>query len=1200
VRLREVFRYELGYRLRAGATWAYAGILFALAFFFMAGPGSDGAGFANAPDRVADFTAIAGTFGMLVTAALFGDAAVRDVQAGMDPLVFTTPVTRGQYLGGRFLAAFAANALVAVAIPLGLLAYAHTLPDAGEVGPFRAAAYVQPYLLLLLPNVAVVGAILFAVAARARQIVPVYLAAVAIFIATLVGLNHREQIAHPALRMLADPLGMGTMRDATALWTLAERNTRLVALPETLLWNRLLWLAIGAAVLLVLLRAFRFAHPDGGSTGRRRRPGEETVPEPRRDVPLSVPRVAGAFGARTTLRQTLAVGRQAFAETVSGRTFAAVLLGTVVLSVLMSWDVGESVFDTSTWPVTFLVAETALSERIVPVLYVVLVVFAGELVWKDRELGVAEIADAAPVPEGVALLGRYGALVALLATLQAGLMAGGMLVQALQGYVRFEPLLYVRILFGLNLSDLALLAALAMALHVAVNHRYVGHFLALIACVGTVVAPLFGLRHNLLVYAGDPGWTYSDMNGFGPFVGPVVWFRLYWAAWALLLGVAATLLWVRGREPGVRGRLRTARGRMRGGVVRAAGVAVALIGSLGGFLYYNTNVLNDYASPAEAGRAQAEYERRYGRFRDAPQPTVVAADLRVELHPDQGAADLRGSYRLENRTGAPLDAVHVVLDADLEARALSLDRPSRPALTDGARGFRIFRLDRPLAPGDSVRLAFDLSFRPRGFPNEGARTEVVRAGANLDRRWLPFIGYQPVFELEGQAQRARFGLPPRPPLPGPDDARAMRRRSPIRNEDRVAVEMVIGTAEDQTALTPGTLRRTWTEGGRRWFHYASEAPISFGGPVFSGRYAVREDRWGDVALRVHHHPAHTENLDRTVRGMKASLAYYTRSFGPYPDRQLRIVELPRYGGFGVAHPHTVTFTEDYFLACVRPGELDQPFYGTAHEVAHQWWGGMVRGAAVRGHGFLSESLANYSALMVTERTYGPAAARRIYDFQMQRYLAGRARQSREVPLLEVEDQPYIAYRKGAVALYTLRERIGEERVSAALRRYVARYRDAGPPYPTSRDLFAELVGVTPAGDRQLLTDWFETVTLWDVRTTRATVSPLSDGRYEVTTEVVGRKMRADRDGNETEVPMDDLVEIGVFAAGEGDSLGAPLHLRRHRIRGGAQTIRVVVPRMPARAGIDPHRKLIDRRRDDNLADVEGGASAPPRARRSSN
>lgn len=319
--------------------------------------------------------------------------------------------------------------------------------------------------------------------------------------------------------------------------------------------------------------------------------------------------------------------------------------------------------------------------------------------------------------------------------------------------------------------------------------------------------------------------------------------------------------------------------------------------------------------------------------------------------------------------------------------------------------------------------------------------------------------------------------------------------------------------------------------------------------------------------------------------MKASLAYFTEQFGPYPYSDLRIVEIPRYGGFGSAHPHTIAFTEDVFFSRVREDEVDQPFYGTAHEVAHTWWGGMVRGSPVRGAAFLSESLANYSAMLVTEKTYGPEAGRRVYGFQMERYLRGRATQSREVPMLEVEDQPYIAYRKGALALYTLRDHIGEEAVNAALRRYFEKYADAGPPYPTSLDLYAELRAVTPDSLQSLLTDWFETITLWDVSTERAVAEPTGTGGYAVTLEVVARKMRADRDGDETEVPMDDLVEIGVFAPGAGDGLGEPLHLQRHRIRSGAQTIRVTVPREPARAGIDPYRKLIDRERGDNVVGV---------------
>jgi hypothetical protein len=89
----------------------------------------------------------------------------------------------------------------------------------------------------------------------------------------------------------------------------------------------------------------------------------------------------------------------------------------------------------------------------------------------------------------------------------------------------------------------------------------------------------------------------------------------------------------------------------------------------------------------------------------------------------------------------------------------------------------------------------------------------------------------------------------------------------------------------------------------------------------------------------------------------------------------------------------------------------------------------------------------------------------------------------------------------------------------------------------------------------------------------------------VTLDVIAQKGRADSIGRMTEVPMNDLVEIGVFAPGKGEELGEPLYLRSHRMKSGKQTIRIIVPREPARAGIDPYRKLIDREPADNVFSV---------------
>lgn len=1180
MRFREAFRFEFEHLVRSPSTWVYGFLLCLVSGWFLVVT-HEGNVIFNSPFRLTWMGASAGMFGLLVSAGLFGSVGVRDARAGLEPLLYTTPLRRLEYLGSRYLAPLAVNALLLIVIPMGQLAatllFRRFFPE--QVAPLSPAAYLRAFPLFLIPGLLFSTGILFAVAMWSRSVIPVYLAAFALFVSGIVAGNYAGRIDDPMLRALADPFSIEFLSDLRISWTPVEQNTRWIGLPIPLVVSRIAQVALAAGVLTLLHRTFRFGEAEVG--GRRRRAELTSAPLSRRTVSVRIPRVAGTFSSSVRIRQMLEVTRRCLSEVTASRTFVVILVLAYGLTLLWGWNVASTVFDAPVRPVTQLVATVALSQRNIIIVWLAITLYTGEMVWKDRDSGLAEMTDAAPVSEGIALLGRYLAVLITLTLMQVVIMGAGMTIQALQGYTDFDIGLYLRILFGLYLVTYAIVAALAMLVHVVVNHKLVGHIAMFTVVLMWVSGG--GLNHNLLIYGGDPAFTYSDMNGFGPFAAPLIWFRAYWAAWALLLGVVATLLCVRGREGGRLRRLRVAGQRLRGPAARVAAVAVALILLFGGFVFYNTNVLNDYRSPRKRGAPQAGYERRYGKYEGAPQPTITELQARVEIHPQERAADLSGTFRMVNLTGAPIDSVHVTVVPEMETRALSFDRPARAVVEDAELGFRIFALAQVLQPGDSLELTYDVGWRARGFRNDGIPTGIVASGSYFNRRWLPMIGYQPTLELSDDAERRRFGLPPEPVTV---DSAALAIRGLARNEDRIRAEVTIGTAADQIAITPGVLKRTWTENGRRYFHYDTESAGLFGGTIIAGRYDVREDRWNDVDLRIYHHPEHTENLDRALHGMKAALEHLTREFGSLPYRTMSVVEIPPYGPFGVAHPGVISFAETYFHIRADEGRVDEPCYGVVHEVAHHWWGGHVRGATVPGSSFLSESLANYSAMLVTERVYGPDVTRLIYDEYMRRYMAGRAEQGNEVPVLDARGQPYISYRKGALAMWLLRDHIGEERVNEALRRYAGRFFDVEqPPYPTSRDLYAELRAVTPDSLHGLLTDLFETITLWNLRKERATVQPTAMGRYEVTLDVVASKVRADSGGRETEVPMDDLVEIGIFAAGGPDE---PIYLGRHRIRNGPQTIRIIVGREPGRAGIDPRRRFFDRERNDNVIDVTSG------------
>ncbi len=118
----------------------------------------------------------------------------------------------------------------------------------------------------------------------------------------------------------------------------------------------------------------------------------------------------------------------------------------------------------------------------------------------------------------------------------------------------------------------------------------------------------------------------------------------------------------------------------------------------------------------------------------------------------------------------------------------------------------------------------------------------------------------------------------------------------------------------------------------------------------------------------------------------------------------------------------------------KPDDIDMVYYVVAHEMGHQWWAHQVVGADMQGATLLSETMAQYSALMVMEHEYGRDTMRKFLEYEMDNYLKNRGRETlKERPLLTVEsDQGYVHYRKGSVVMYYLKERIGEEAINRAL------------------------------------------------------------------------------------------------------------------------------------------------------------------------
>lgn len=1134
----------------------------------------------------------------MVAAAIIGLDAVRDFRWRTDELLFTTPLTKTQYLGGRFAGVCVVILVLYCAIPLGSAANTF-MPwaDSAKLLPFVASNYINPFLVVVVPGVLATTTLFFAVGVITRNEMAIYTQGIVLLAVAGMAGALLASVDGGKLGALIDPFGIDTINHVTRYWTIAEKNSRLFELSDTLLGNHLIWLTVAASVLVIGWTRFRLqVRTSTGARPRRVRGRQHATEAP--IARTSFLTMEPCFDRHAWARQLSALTHFSLVRIVRDKVFLALCAAGLLNALNNAWLAGRW-YGTSIDPVTGKLAYAILVGS--QFYFVILaVIYAGELAWRERQLGASGVVDALPVPTSVTMTGKLLGLLVAEALFSLVLLAGGVAVQALKGSFHFELFLYVRFLYGIQFPTVVAFTLLAFFVHSVANNKYLGHFLLIVFYVFIQSLANLGFDHQLWRFGSWPDFIYSEMNGFGRYAANIAWLSLVWIFVGLVLSVAAYLFWARGSDERWRTRLRRARARFGSTAAGVAGLSTALALACAGVVFYNTNVLNTYQSSAARKMAAAVYEKTYSPYARVAQPWLVGVKVRADPFPERHAVSLSGVQTYINKESKPLDTLFLNLDPTVHIDAIKWSRAVTPVITDKTNGVHVFRLVAPLAPAESIELSYRVRYEAHGFVNADPNNAVVANGTYLnpdDFTFAPQLGYQPSEELHDADDRARYGLAPKPRMPLISDETA--RHFMFQNQalSWIALDSVVSTAPGQIAFAPGLLVRQWTENGRSVFHYHAFAPVLPAVSFLSGRYVTRGRNWSApngqlIPIRTYYDPAHGANVERLIDAAQRSLAYCVANFGPYQFRQLRIGEVPAYEPVAATSgPSTIVFNEwPVFLLRVddAPGSLDMPSWVTTHEVSHQWWAHQVIGADVQGRLMLTESTAEYTSLMVMEHTYGQASVHRFLRYELDRYLAGRSNErEREMPLaLAGGDQSYIYYNKGSLAFYALRDYLGEDKVNAVLRDFLARHRFTGPPFPTSRDLIADLRAATPARLHHVITDLFDTITLWNFQVEDATTKRRPDGRYDVQLRLAASKVRADPLGRETAIPIDDDVDVGVFGvASNGDALGTPLGMHKVHLTQPITTVTLTVDREPVLAGIDPYNKLIDRAPDDNVIPV---------------
>ena len=1144
-----ILTFELRYHLRRPTFWLIAVVFFVIGFTDILSKAGSGNAFffVNSPSQIFQTTIWYTIFGILASSAFVAETFVRDRQVKMDSLILATPIRKRDYLTTRFLAAFGI-ALLAFSSYLPGMILGTVIPGLNPyaLGPFRADAFAASYLLLALPNLFVVSAIAFALASRTRSIMVTYVGAIALVMLYLASLMMvgADVVNYQQYRLWAmlDPFGFYAFEEKTLAWTVHQHNTLMPSLGGTLLWNRVLWMGIGIGIWAGSYGLYRMVLPrqkgagEQGSRGaRERRPLQKQSAKSAKSADNSSTTIqasaSSATDPKSKIQNLKSIGLSTFLtratfETrliLQGRAFQLLTLFGLISLVMAA--IGTRSFNYSN-PSTDILIHSA-NIYLDYVLFAIIVVYAAEVVWRDRALRIQPIIDATLVSNGVLLLAKLTALFAVI-TLNL-LLAMVVLVgyQVLRGYTNFEFPLYGQMLFLEHGPYFYFIATVALFTQVITRHKYAG--MALVVLISLIHIPLdsLGWYHNLYRIGSTNDIEYSLMNGYGRLFIGHLWYSLYWALFGVMLLLLAYVLWPRGVVDRGLVQLWKRGWSQSKGVLKKGLVAIAfLFTAIGGWIAYNTTILNAYQPPGKEETA-ATIEKRFKQYESLPMPVVTETDVAIELYPDEGYFVANGEYLLENRSDRPINEIHLLTFINLE-----LDDVSYPGATlreaHPEWGYYIYDLAEPMKVGDRQRLSFKTyTPQPQGFRNQVDSddvymvypNDVVGNGTNLYSPFiLPFVGYTKMVEQKKAWLRQKLDLPPL-------DQRMRPHSDPIGQSQALMVThlgwgkitITIGTSEEQTAITSGHLIGEWTEcdvnyppqsplikggssgpppwqggvrGGeadaelhsescteldaegrnRRYVRYESTALDRGKFTVFSGHYNVYRTADYRVPIEIYYHPDHSDNVELIAEQVGQALDFYETTFGPYPFEQVRVAEFVYYDGMVFSEGGTIGIPEVLVWKSEAIGEgRDHIIDWVTYLLAHAWWEDQLIVADVAGGMTIRESLSAYASNLYQRSLQTPAETQQARRRQMREFFRTLGKiDFQEPPLTDIYNELPIARHKGGMILTQIEDLIGQENLITAIRTFLDAHRYQPAPYATVLDLQDAILAQTPSSDQAIV------------------------------------------------------------------------------------------------------------------------------------
>lgn len=1122
----------------------------------------------NAPYIISFVIALFSQISIFSVAILAAQILLKERDANFHQILYATPVQKNTLLLSRFLLIAGIAALLFLLLVVGFMT-GHLLPwiNKEQLTSFDSWHYLQPFLLFGLPNTLLCSAIICMAGWLSKNKLLIYLSALSIYVLYIIIsifsnsplMATASPVSNEAMSVAAkiDPFGLSALFEQTKYWSPLERNTQLAGLHGSLLQNRIIWLLASLVFLITGINTFRF-------TINEKRKQKELLPAPQ----------TGKYQLR--LVKPGPETRKHFIQTVFSfikTDMKIVLKGIpfVLLCLIWIFLLGMEIYGTieagirlpQRFATTGLMVNTIL--KTAPFFFLMAILFySHELVWRSRNANMHPLENSTAVNDRMIIISKFISLSFIPFILTLLSIVTGIIFQLLYEYPSIDFLLYIS-LFYLLMLPLICCLVIVTGIQYLFNNKYAGIIAAalFVLITNTSLGQMIGLKNPLFRIGNSYGHAYSEMSGWGDYFNSYSWTMLYAMAFAISFSFFAFVI-----------REKVARRRFSFSTKRWLTLCLFVLGGAASYIFYQNNILHQKQNNSEKTDWKQAYETNYRKYENMPQPVIYKVETSIDLFPHQQRYEVTGRYWLKNKTATAIDSFLFYFNKECVLESLTVDG-ARLSAQDEKFGHRLFRFNKPLLPQDSFKIDFRFNYEWSGFKGHASFNAIVDNGSFIRiSNYFPASGYQPDNEIEDENLRKERGLGNATQLPEPEDSPA--------GHHFIDLNMQLSTVAGQTAIGVGELVKQWQQNGRNYFSYSSGQPIPFRFAVASAKYATKKETYRGRKLEIYYHAAHAENIDTLVAGAKRTLDYCEQNFAPYPFRTIRFAEIASFtkGFAGTAYPASVFMPEDMvFHTNIKKSRIANVIGElTAHELAHQWWGGnMLQPAYRKGRAVLTESLAMYTELMLNKSIANHETIIGLIKMYKDMYFSERAF-SNEVPLYKAgSGETHLNYYKGVVIMYQLQLLLGEQKLNLALKQLLQNHRYPQQPASTT-DLINELHAVSNIQQYARIDELFKKIITHDVKINKATVNPASNGQYELYVDATVVKYDL-INGKKNPLPVTGTVDVAVYTANTKK-------IYSFAVINNRLSAKLSVTTKPSKVEIDPDIKLMDAFDEDNIKELK--------------